>query len=103
MRPHRQGFAEGAQYARRPGGTGTVKRRNEAAARLARGESKRGIEARSPGTRHALLRAQPAYTERAMCTAFFDNTDVKLRAPFDAQRLMAKLGVKYRPINILDQ
>jgi uncharacterized protein YecE (DUF72 family) len=24
---------------------------------------------------------------------FFDNTDVKLRAPFDAQRLMSKLGV----------
>jgi uncharacterized protein YecE (DUF72 family) len=28
---------------------------------------------------------------------FFDNTDVKLRAPFDAQRLMKKLGVKYQP------
>jgi uncharacterized protein YecE (DUF72 family) len=28
---------------------------------------------------------------------FFDNTDVKLRAPFDARRLMAKLGVVYRP------
>lgn len=31
---------------------------------------------------------------------FFDNTDVKLRAPFDAQSLMAKLGVKYRPAGI---
>jgi uncharacterized protein YecE (DUF72 family) len=30
---------------------------------------------------------------------FFDNTDVKLRAPFDAQRLMAKLGVRYRPVD----
>jgi uncharacterized protein YecE (DUF72 family) len=28
---------------------------------------------------------------------FFDNTDVKLRAPFDARRLMSKLGVRYRP------
>ena len=28
---------------------------------------------------------------------FFDNTDVKLRAPVDARRLMAKLGVVYRP------
>ncbi len=31
---------------------------------------------------------------------FFDNTDVKLRAPFDAQSLMAKLGVKYPPAGI---
>ncbi len=30
---------------------------------------------------------------------FFDNTDVKLRAPFDAQTLMKKLGVQYRPRN----
>lgn len=28
---------------------------------------------------------------------FFDNTDVKLRAPVDAQRLMGKLGVVYKP------
>ena len=28
---------------------------------------------------------------------FFDNTDVKLRAPFDSQGLMGRLGVKYRP------
>ena len=28
---------------------------------------------------------------------FFDNTDVKLRAPFDAQTIMSKLGVSYRP------
>jgi uncharacterized protein YecE (DUF72 family) len=28
---------------------------------------------------------------------FFDNTDVKLRAPFDAQTLMSKLGVAYKP------
>jgi uncharacterized protein YecE (DUF72 family) len=29
---------------------------------------------------------------------FFDNTDVKLRAPFDARSLMGKLGVVYRPV-----
>jgi uncharacterized protein YecE (DUF72 family) len=34
---------------------------------------------------------------------FFDNTDVKLRAPFDARRLMAKLGVRYRPAPARDQ
>ena len=28
---------------------------------------------------------------------YFDNTDVKLRAPFDAQTLMRKLGVVYTP------
>jgi uncharacterized protein YecE (DUF72 family) len=28
---------------------------------------------------------------------YFDNTDVKLRAPFDAQSLMSKLGISYRP------
>jgi uncharacterized protein YecE (DUF72 family) len=28
---------------------------------------------------------------------FFDNTDIKLRAPFDARRLMGKLGVRWRP------
>jgi uncharacterized protein YecE (DUF72 family) len=28
---------------------------------------------------------------------FFDNTDVKLRAPFDARKLMDILGVRYRP------
>jgi uncharacterized protein YecE (DUF72 family) len=28
---------------------------------------------------------------------FFDNTDVKLRAPFDAQTLARKLGLKWRP------
>jgi uncharacterized protein YecE (DUF72 family) len=34
---------------------------------------------------------------------FFDNTDVKLRAPRDAQRRMARLCVKYRPIGTPDQ
>jgi uncharacterized protein YecE (DUF72 family) len=34
---------------------------------------------------------------------FFDNTDVKLRAPFDARRLMGKLGVRYRPSKAIDQ
>jgi len=34
---------------------------------------------------------------------FFDNTDVKLRAPFDARRLMGKLGVRYRPSMAIDR
>jgi uncharacterized protein YecE (DUF72 family) len=34
---------------------------------------------------------------------FFDNTDVKLRAPFDARRLLGKLGVRYRPSRAIDQ
>jgi uncharacterized protein YecE (DUF72 family) len=34
---------------------------------------------------------------------FFDNTDVKLRAPFDAQSLLAKLGVEYRPVAAKNQ
>ena len=34
---------------------------------------------------------------------YFDNTDVKLRAPVDAQALMARLLVKYRPSGITDQ
>ena len=34
---------------------------------------------------------------------FFDNTDVKLRAPFDARRLMGKLGVHYRPSMAIDR
>jgi uncharacterized protein YecE (DUF72 family) len=34
---------------------------------------------------------------------FFDNTDVKLRAPVDARTIMAKLGVEYRPNSNTDQ
>jgi uncharacterized protein YecE (DUF72 family) len=34
---------------------------------------------------------------------YFDNTDVKLRAPVDARSLMAKLHLKYRPITASDQ
>jgi uncharacterized protein YecE (DUF72 family) len=34
---------------------------------------------------------------------FFDNTDVKLRAPFDARRLMSKLRVAYRPAGAIFQ
>ena len=29
---------------------------------------------------------------------FFDNTDVKLRAPFDAQSLMRRLGIPFQPV-----
>jgi uncharacterized protein YecE (DUF72 family) len=34
---------------------------------------------------------------------YFDNTDVKLRAPVDARSLMAKLHLKYRPTDSSDQ
>jgi uncharacterized protein YecE (DUF72 family) len=34
---------------------------------------------------------------------FFDNTDIKLRAPVDARTLMSLLGVKYRPVDPSDQ
>ncbi len=44
------------------------------------------VSPRKPPTR----RARDVY-------CFFDNTDVKLRAPVDAQRLMGKLGVVYKP------
>ena len=47
-------------------------------------------------------RAAPSRRARDVY-CFFDNTDVKLRAPFDSQRLMAKLGVKYRPRASKDQ
>jgi uncharacterized protein YecE (DUF72 family) len=45
---------------------------------------------------HVSPRKPPARKSRDIY-CFFDNTDVKLRAPFDAQRLMKKLGVKYLP------
>jgi len=43
------------------------------------------------------LSARPAKKSRRArdVYCFFDNTDVKLRAPFDARRLMGKLGVRW--------
>lgn len=42
--------------------------------------------------------ARPVKKSRARDVyCFFDNTDVKLRAPFDARKLMSKLHVTYRP------
>jgi uncharacterized protein YecE (DUF72 family) len=46
---------------------------------------------------HISTRKPPARKSRDVY-CFFDNTDVKLRAPFDALRLMKKLGVKYQPL-----
>jgi len=46
------------------------------------------VSARKPPAR----RARDVY-------CFFDNTDVKLGAPVDAQRLMGKLGIIYKPLD----
>jgi uncharacterized protein YecE (DUF72 family) len=40
---------------------------------------------------------KPPRRARRDVYCFFDNTDVKLRAPFDAQRLMARLGLAAAP------
>lgn len=45
---------------------------------------------------HISPRRPPARKSRDVY-CYFDNTDVKLRAPFDAQRLMKKLGLRYEP------
>ena len=60
----------------------------------------RGAEPKD-ATRVAPRKASSKRARDVYC--FFDNTDIKLRAPFDAQRLMAKLGVKYRPAGLQDQ
>ncbi len=51
----------------------------------------RGSEPRD--ARKVLRAKAPSRPARDVYT-FFDNTDVKLRAPFDAQRLMLELGLK---------
>ena len=43
----------------------------------------------------AQIREWAAVTREIYC--FFDNTDVKLRAPFDALSLMKKLGIEWTP------
>jgi hypothetical protein len=43
----------------------------------------------------AQIRKWAAVTREIYC--FFDNTDVKLRAPFDALSLMKKLGIDWEP------
>jgi uncharacterized protein YecE (DUF72 family) len=52
---------------------------------------RRGVE---PGDALKVVpkRSPPRMAREVYC--FFDNTDVKLRAPFDAQTLMSKLGVR---------
>jgi uncharacterized protein YecE (DUF72 family) len=46
-----------------------------------------------PGDAQKVAKLKPPSRARRDIYCFFDNTDVKLRAPFDAQRLMEKLGV----------
>jgi uncharacterized protein YecE (DUF72 family) len=46
-----------------------------------------------PGDARKITGLKPPSRASRDVFCFFDNTDVKLRAPFDAQRLMAKLGV----------
>ena len=41
-----------------------------------------------------ILKRKPPGAKPRDVYCYFDNTDVKLRAPFDAQRLMSKLGVR---------
>jgi uncharacterized protein YecE (DUF72 family) len=50
----------------------------------------RGAE---PGDAHKILQKKPPAAKSRDVYCFFDNTDVKLRAPFDAQTLMRKLGL----------
>jgi uncharacterized protein YecE (DUF72 family) len=47
-----------------------------------------------PPDAHKCLDAKPPRARTRDIYCYFDNTDVKLRAPVDAQRLMKKLGVK---------
>lgn len=53
----------------------------------------RGSEPRD--ARRASAQKAPPGAREVFC--YFDNTDFKLRAPVDAQRLMALLGVRYAP------
>jgi uncharacterized protein YecE (DUF72 family) len=46
-----------------------------------------------PGDANKCLPLKPPSTRARDVYCFFDNTDVKLRAPFDAKRLMSKLGL----------
>lgn len=50
-------------------------------------------EGREPRDAHRCLAAKPPSSQARDIYCYFDNTDVKLRAPVDAQRLMKKLGV----------
>lgn len=52
------------------------------------------------------MRVAPAMARKRRARdvfCFFDNTDVKLRAPVDARTLMRKLGLQYRPATPQDQ
>lgn len=49
---------------------------------------------REPADARKLLDTKPPQTGARDVYCFFDNTDAKLRAPFDAQALMRKLGLE---------
>src|SRR5262249_27517890 len=51
-----------------------------------------------PEDAHKISPKKPPTSEPRDVYCFFDNTDVKLRAPFDAQSLMRKLGIPVRDI-----
>lgn len=53
----------------------------------------RGTE---PGDAEKISRKKPPTNKPRDVYCFFDNTDVKLRAPFDAQTLAKKLALKWR-------
>jgi uncharacterized protein YecE (DUF72 family) len=54
----------------------------------------RGAE---PHDADKVLDRAPPTRKRRDVYCYFDNTDVKLRAPFDARTLMGKLGLAYAP------
>jgi hypothetical protein len=65
-------------------------------ARMGMLPSARGSEPRD--AQRVAGRAPPGYARRKRDVyCFFDNTDARLRAPFDAQLLMRKLHLKWSP------
>src|SRR5690606_18343197 len=51
-------------------------------------------EGEEPADARKVLDAKPPSSHRRDLFCYFDNTDVKLRAPVDAQSLMRKLGLQ---------
>jgi uncharacterized protein YecE (DUF72 family) len=56
-----------------------------------------------PRDANKVLHEKPPTSRPRDLYCYFDNTDEKLRAPVDAQRLMLKLGMKYKPDDFKDQ
>ncbi|HEY8507662.1 MAG TPA: DUF72 domain-containing protein [Steroidobacteraceae bacterium] len=58
-------------------------------------------EGGEPSDAQKVLNAKPPSSNPRDIYCFFDNTDVKLRAPVDAQTLMRKLGLPFnRPVRV---